>query len=51
MNLHEFYTMGGYAAYVWPAFSVVACTLGLQWILARKHQKKTQQKIKEYLQS
>ena len=51
MSFHEFYTMGGYAAYVWPAFAVVAATLGLQWLSAQKYQQKIHRKIKEYLQS
>lgn len=26
-SLHEFLTMGGYAAYVWPAYAVAAVVL------------------------
>ncbi|MBY0377706.1 MAG: heme exporter protein CcmD [Gammaproteobacteria bacterium] len=51
MSFHEFYTMGGYAAYVWPAFAVAAVTLGLQWLLAQRYQQKIHRKIKEYVQS
>lgn len=51
MTLHEFYTMGGYALYVWPAFALVAVTLGIQWVLAHRHQRKTHQKIKDHLQA
>ncbi len=47
MNLHEFYTMGGYAAYVWPAFAVVLGIFGGQWILAKRHRRKIILKIKE----
>ena len=47
MNLHEFYTMGGYALYVWPAFTVVLGTFSGQWILAKRHRRKMIGKIKD----
>jgi heme exporter protein CcmD len=45
MNLHEFLTMGGYAAYVWPAFGVAAVFMGMQWVFAKREQKKIYRKI------
>lgn len=45
MNLHEFLTMGGYAAYVWPAFGIAAVLMGMQWVLAKQEQKKIYRKI------
>ena len=32
--LSHFLSMGGYAAYVWPAFGLTACVLIYQWLKA-----------------
>lgn len=32
----EFFQMGGYAAFVWPSYGIVALVLWLNWYLPRK---------------
>lgn len=32
----EFFKMGGYAAYVWPSYAIVAVVLWLNWYLPRR---------------
>ena len=49
MNVAEFLTMGGYAVYVWPAFTIVGLTLGAQWWLAKRYEKKVYKAIKQSL--
>jgi len=40
MSVTEFLDMGGYAAYVWPAYSIVAVALLLNLILPlKRHQR------------
>jgi heme exporter protein D len=39
MSFESFWAMGGYAAYVWPAYALTAAVLAYNWIgpvLARK---------------
>ena len=46
-SLQEFFHMGGYAKYVWPAYAVVSAgMLGLLW-----HSQHKQRKIKKILQN
>lgn len=37
--LTTFLSMGGYAAFVWPAFGVAALTLAVLWIVSARAQK------------
>lgn len=30
--MHEFFAMGGYAIYVWPAYAVFFIVLGADWL-------------------
>jgi heme exporter protein D len=30
--MHEFFAMGGYAAYVWPAYAVFFAVLAWDWV-------------------
>ena len=32
----EFFQMGGYAAFVWPSYGLVALVMWLNWYLPRK---------------
>lgn len=34
--MHEFFAMGGYAPYVWPAFGLSFVVLLANWLLARR---------------
>jgi heme exporter protein D len=36
MDLHNFLAMGGYAAYVWPAYGLTALVLLWNWWAARR---------------
>jgi heme exporter protein D len=36
MDLHTFLAMGGYAAYVWPAYGLAALVLLWNWWAARR---------------
>ncbi|MHB8425722.1 MAG: heme exporter protein CcmD [Gammaproteobacteria bacterium] len=36
---HEFFTMGGYAAYVWPAYGITAVVLIANAILPGRQQR------------
>ena len=34
MNLNEFFTMGGYALYVWTAYGLTLCVFGINvWLI------------------
>jgi heme exporter protein CcmD len=36
MDLREFFNMGGYAGYVWPAYGLTTVVLVLNWWTARR---------------
>jgi heme exporter protein D len=36
MDLHNFLAMGGYAAYVWPAYGLTALVLVWNWWAAKR---------------
>lgn len=36
---HEFLTMGGYAAYVWPAYGIALVVMGLNAVLPARRQR------------
>ena len=38
MSLEQFFSMGGYALYVWTSYGVALVVLGLNLILARRRQ-------------
>ncbi|HET7570937.1 MAG TPA: heme exporter protein CcmD [Gammaproteobacteria bacterium] len=39
-SLHEFLTMGGYAAFVWPAYGVVAVVMIANVVIARRRHRR-----------
>jgi heme exporter protein D len=36
MSVSEFFSMGGYAVYVWPSYGLAAIVLWLNWYLPRR---------------
>jgi len=46
-SLHEFLTMGGYAAYVWPAYAVAAVVLLVNAVLPGLRLKRRLVELKE----
>ena len=48
MNWSEFFAMGGYALYVWGAYSLAAIILVLNVLLPLRRQKTVQQQLTEY---
>ncbi len=48
MNFHEFYTMGGYAPYVWPSFGLAALTFISQWLLTVHKKRRTLERLKTF---
>ena len=36
--MSEFFSMGGYAAYVWPSYGLAAILLWLNWYLPKRQQ-------------
>jgi heme exporter protein D len=43
MDLQEFLRMGGYGAYVWPAYGLTALVLVLNWVSARRSEAREQE--------
>jgi len=41
LHIQSFFLMGGYAAYVWPAISVVLLVLGFNFWWSLRQQRKT----------
>lgn len=39
-SLHEFLTMGGYAAFVWPAYGVVTVVMIANIVIARRRHRR-----------
>lgn len=44
---HEFLTMGGYAAYVWPAYGIAALVLILNALLPRRRLRRQLHELKQ----
>ena len=42
----EFFSMGGYAMFVWPSYAIVALVLWLNWYLPRKQHKQVLRQLK-----
>ena len=51
MSLYNFLSMGGYAVYVWSAYSISFIVLFLNIIIAIRNEHKTLNEIKERLQN
>ena len=47
----EFFQMGGYAAFVWPSYAIVALVLWLNWFLPRKQHDKEMRQLKRRLKT
>ena len=47
----EFFQMGGYAAFVWPSYAIVALVLWLNWYLPRKQHDKELRQLKRRLKA
>ena len=45
-SLHEFLTMGGYAAYVWPAYAVAAVVMIANAVLPSRGLKRLKAEIR-----
>ena len=45
----EFFKMGGYAAFVWPSYAIVALVLWLNWFVPRKQHDKELRQLKRRL--
>ena len=45
----EFFKMGGYAAFVWPSYAIVALVLWLNWFVPRKQHEKELRQLKRRL--
>jgi len=44
-NLQEFIDMGGYGAFVWPAYLVAAAVLGLLWLSSMREWRRSQAEL------
>jgi len=42
----EFFHMGGYAAFVWPSYAIVAVVLWLNWYLPRRQHARVLRQLK-----
>ena len=42
----DFFHMGGYAAFVWPSYAIVAAVLWLNWYLPRKRHEQVLRQLK-----
>ena len=51
MSLNDFFSMGGYAVYVWSAYGISFIVLFLNIILAIRNEHKTLNEIKKRLQN
>ena len=51
MSINNFLSMGGYAVYVWSAYSISFIVLFLNIIIAIRNEHKTLNEIKERLQN
>jgi len=49
MSLNNFFSMGGYAIYVWSAYGICFIVLFLNIILAIRNEHKTLNKIKKII--
>ncbi len=47
----EFFQMGGYAAFVWPSYAIVAAVLWLNWYLPRKQLEQELRRLKRRQQA
>jgi heme exporter protein D len=45
-SLHEFLTMGGYAAYVWPAYAVALLVIGINVVAPLKRLRRVKAEIR-----
>ena len=41
----QFFAMGGYAAYVWPAFAIVLVVMALMWFTSIRGWRKSEQTL------
>lgn len=48
-NIHDFLAMGGYAAYVWPAYGIALTALLGIWVRAHHQHKLILQKLKRQI--
>jgi heme exporter protein D len=43
--IEQFFAMGGYAAYVWPAFAIVLAVMALMWFSSIRGWRKSEQTL------
>ncbi|HET7369499.1 MAG TPA: heme exporter protein CcmD [Gammaproteobacteria bacterium] len=46
-SLHEFLHMGGYAAYVWPAYGIVAVVMIANVVIARRRHRRLVEELQQ----
>ncbi len=44
----QWFSMGGYSAYVWPAYGLVGFTLLITVLSVKNQKKRTQEKLKQW---
>lgn len=50
MNITEFFSMGGYGAYIWSSFGLTLVLMGFEFIYLRKKHTHTVRRIRRMLQ-
>lgn len=51
MKVVEYLSMGGYAAYVWPAYGLVCSVLVAIWLTVKQQKRRTRLKLHEWFKS
>ena len=51
VNLHQFLTMGGYGAYVWPSYALVAVIMIGNVVATRRRRRLFEKKLNVQLES
>lgn len=49
MNFSEWFAMGGYGVFVWPAYFITVGVFGINLLLALREKKRVQSFIQHYL--
>lgn len=49
MNLSQIFSMGGYAAYVWPAYCITLLVFGINFFSAITEKRKIKSLLKQHI--